>query len=56
MLKVLKVTFTEGNQTLDVPEGIKVVASLYGGIDGVVLLVEAPTPEPVQVEEGVSSV
>lgn len=51
MLKVLKVKFEEGNQTLDVPDDLEIVANLYADLNGTILLVRTNsnvvTPEVV---------
>lgn len=52
MLKVLKIHFKEGDQSLDVPEDLEIVANLYADLSGTVLLVR--TNAPVVVPEVVN--
>lgn len=50
MLKVLKVNFAEGNQSLDVLDDLEVVGSLFADLNGVVLLVRTtglPSNAPI---------
>lgn len=49
MLKVLKVNFEKGNQTLDVPDNCEIVANLYADLKGTVLLIRVPNDAPASV-------
>ena len=54
MQKILKLEFGEGTQTLDIAEGVKIVASLYTDLKGAVLLVDQ-TSEEVTNEEAANA-
>lgn len=55
MLKVLKVKFEDGNQTLDVPRDCEIVANLYADLNGTVLLIRMPDESVSVTPEVVSS-
>lgn len=52
MLQVLKVKFEDGNQTLNVPDDLEIIANLYADLSGTILLVKTNgtivTPAPAE--------
>lgn len=55
MVKLIKVKFEDGNQTLDVPDDVEVVANLFADLSGTILLVKTiPPQQPAVIPEVVN--